>query len=221
VDVLTPDQLLCGAFYALEHAGRLLTSAALLLEHADYPTAAALALYAREEMGRHRKFMKLRGDSMAGQPITAAQVKSDHVERQAGASGTLHYRLTPGDPMERAVRAMNSAAPGSPERKAAYEQIELMDKRKRKRQPHDREEMRVRALYVDPGEQLGEWSRPADLDCQKCADEVTSAIDDYQGTKMRFEEQLDLASAIALLVDLPVLPEMPSLSIGAMLPRRS
>src|SRR5262245_8576374 len=51
---VTTEMLLRGAFYALQECGRKLGSAALLIEAKRYPDGAALALLAREELGRHK-----------------------------------------------------------------------------------------------------------------------------------------------------------------------
>jgi HEPN superfamily AbiV-like protein len=47
------EVLLLGSLYALEQCGHLLIDAITLIENKRYPTAAGLALLAKEEIGRH------------------------------------------------------------------------------------------------------------------------------------------------------------------------
>ena len=51
------DDLLEGAFHALVHAGALIKDALLLLQSGRFSSAFVLAVFGREEIGRHRIFL--------------------------------------------------------------------------------------------------------------------------------------------------------------------
>ena len=57
MDVAACD-LLKGLWYSLEQCGRLLKSAGVLYEEKDYSTAVGVAMFAREELGKHRLLRK-------------------------------------------------------------------------------------------------------------------------------------------------------------------
>jgi AbiV family abortive infection protein len=224
---LAADLLLLGALYALEQCGLLLIDAAALLEQRRYPTSAAIALLAHEELGRHRILLDLWRRSVGGTRVTRETVTKacdDHVEKQRSGQLSLTRRMEKGDQLQLLLRARRDSPPGSAERQAAQEQIHLLDERQMRRQPTDRHQKRMRAVYVDllNGDA---WSRPCDLDPQDCADEVQNAINDYTNARLRCIEEAatihgdhQLAEAVAALMQRPTFPPTPQLSIEAMLP---
>jgi AbiV family abortive infection protein len=74
---VTAQFLLEGAAYAIEQCGRLLRTADLSFEHGDNATAYALALFAREELGRWTMLLDLRREVLAGKQFTAEQVNEE------------------------------------------------------------------------------------------------------------------------------------------------
>jgi AbiV family abortive infection protein len=223
---VAPDVLLLGALYALEQSYLLLTDAIALLEQRRYPTSAAIALLAHEEVGRHKILLDLWRRSAAGMLVTRAAVKEacdDHVEKQRRGGLSLLYRMQEGDQVHKLVLARQRLAPGSDERRAADNQLALIDQRRIRRQPTARHEKRMSASYVDlvDGDN---WSRPCDLDAQGCADDVVSAMNDYTAARLRVEETAtihgddQLAKAAASLADRPALPPIPPPSIEAIMP---
>jgi AbiV family abortive infection protein len=60
---VTPQYLLEGAAYALEQCGLLLRDANSLYRNGSYSSAVALALFAREELGRYQTLLELRNRS--------------------------------------------------------------------------------------------------------------------------------------------------------------
>ena len=55
---VTSAVLLKGAWYALEQCGSLLRDAVLLYRAKAYPSAVALAMIGREELGKHRMLLE-------------------------------------------------------------------------------------------------------------------------------------------------------------------
>ena len=87
-----------GSLGALEQAGILVNDVAALLESKRYPTAAAIALFAREEIGRHRIILDFWRRSIGGACITTEQVKNacedNHFAKQRRGSGVLTSVMT-------------------------------------------------------------------------------------------------------------------------------
>jgi AbiV family abortive infection protein len=127
---VAPDVLLLGALYALEQCGILLSDAAELVELRRYPTAAGIALRAREELGRHKMLLKFWGDSIKGESVardTLETALQNHENKQRHGSLSLSYMLEPGNQLSRLHRARLNALPGSDEWRAADNQIRLID----------------------------------------------------------------------------------------------
>lgn len=224
--VIAPDVLLLGALYALEQCGLLLNDAIQLVELRRYPTAAGIALLAREELGRHEMLLGFWRDSIAGKSIARDALDKPlrgHENKQRHGSLSLNYMLGPDDQLNHLLRARQTASPGSDEWRAADQQIRVIDARRRRGQPEARHSMRMRAFYVDQGDGDA-WLRPSDLQHQKCADEVRFAQNDYQSAKSRIEEAANLyddfrlADAVKALAARPKLPELASISVAAALP---
>jgi AbiV family abortive infection protein len=106
---LTPDDLLRGALYALEQSGLLANDAAVLLEAKRYPTPAAIALLAIEEIGRHKILLDFWRSSINGRVITRQEVihacESDHVAKQRHGQSSITYRSVAAGQIDRLVRA--------------------------------------------------------------------------------------------------------------------
>jgi AbiV family abortive infection protein len=224
-EAVPQDVLLLGALYALEQCGLLLNDAAALAERRRYPTAAGIALLAREEMGKHRMLLDLWRKSVGGAAITRKEVNTgldNHKSKQDRANMSLFYRGTRGDQIDQLVQARQNATPGTDDWRTADERLRRINKRRWQRQPGDRVNRRILAFYVDLGP--GGWLRPATLTPQVCADDVTDGLNDYRLAKLRVEEaaevhnDIELADAVRALVGRPTLPEAPLLSIEAALP---
>jgi AbiV family abortive infection protein len=71
---VTPEYLLEGATYALEQCGLLLRDANLLYRNGSYSSAVALALFAREELGRYRILLGLRKQVLRGERFTIKEI---------------------------------------------------------------------------------------------------------------------------------------------------
>jgi AbiV family abortive infection protein len=226
---LEPDFLLLGAFYSLEQCGLLLHDAAALTEQRRYPTAAAIALLAREELGRHKILLGFWREAHSGAVVTREIVNAaceNHVTKQRHSSASLTYRGLSGDQVSRLVQAGQSAELDGAQRAAAREQLQFIDDRKRKDQPDARHNTRMRAIYVDIADDGVGWLRPADLNSQACADEVATAINDYiQGCgrvdaleAAALHNDSELVAALESLPRRPDLPGRPMISLEAALP---
>lgn len=83
---VNPNILLQGPWYCLEQCGLLLQAAVTLFEAQQYPTAAALALLAHEELGKYRILIDLWWETTEkGAKLGMREVRDayrDHVERQ-------------------------------------------------------------------------------------------------------------------------------------------
>jgi AbiV family abortive infection protein len=92
---VTPQYLLQGAVYALEHCGLLLRDANLLYRSRSYANAVVLAAFAQEELGRSSILFDLRQRVLAGETFTLVQIRQaceDHVTKQR--AGMLSITLT-------------------------------------------------------------------------------------------------------------------------------
>ena len=223
---LDPNVLLLGSLYALEQCGLLLTDATALLEQRRYPTAAGIALLAREELGRHQILLDLWRQSVAGRPVTPGEVEKacdDHVEKQRRAQLSLTLRAQSGDQLDELHRTKFSSEPGSEEWRTADLKLQAIVERRRKRQPTDRHETRMSAFYVDLADDQS-WSRPIDLDPRVCANEFVDAMNDYTNARDRIEQAAELhddhqlAGAIVGLTNPPMFPPIRWPPVEVMLP---
>ena len=80
-----PQYLLEGAVFALEQSGVLLRDAALLYRSGSHASGVALAAFAREELGRWKILLSLRGNVFNGETLTIDDIKArceDHRHEQ-------------------------------------------------------------------------------------------------------------------------------------------
>jgi AbiV family abortive infection protein len=159
---VTPEYLLEGAAYALEHCGLLLRDANLLYQNGSYASAVALAAFAQEELGRWKMLLDLRRKVLRGDRLTVEQIRTrcgDHVRKQEAGQMSTVMRTDKDSGLGKLLQSRASAKPGSKEWKAADEEIKRLDRQKTKRAPGDRHKQRMDALYVDPVSPDG-WNRP-------------------------------------------------------------
>jgi AbiV family abortive infection protein len=90
---VSPKYLIEGAAYALEQCGLLLRDANLLYQNGSYASAAAVALFAQEELGRYQILLELRKKVVDGGSVTIKEIQTrcgDHVRKQeAGVMSSL------------------------------------------------------------------------------------------------------------------------------------
>src|ERR1700722_11341718 len=103
------DVLLKGAVYALEQCGILLRDAAELYRAKAYPSAVALAMIGREELGKHLMLMEewRKADSTAKLPTVEAiqDACEDHIEKQKRAVLGLAFTADGPSALGKAIEA--------------------------------------------------------------------------------------------------------------------
>jgi AbiV family abortive infection protein len=213
---VSAECLLRGSLHALDHCSALLRDAVVLLRARRYSTAAALALLGREELGRHRILLGMwRAVATGGPDPTVEQVNNacgeDHVDKQREAQLSVMTRATPGTQVHQLVETVYFADATEAEKIAARERLDLIHERRKRRLPHERHQMRMRAFYVDLLED-GTWSRPSDLPADDCYFAVWDAYSDYLPARDRIgeplvhEDQLLLSALDALPGGAPEFP---------------
>jgi AbiV family abortive infection protein len=177
---VNPQYLLEGAVYALEQCGLLLRDANLLYRNGSYASAVALAAFAREELGRWRILLDLRRKVLGGRHLTIKEIQThcvDHVHKQGAGMTSITMRADWNSGLGKLLQTRMSATPGSKEWKAAYEQIEKLNRQKKKRVPDERHRQRMSALYVDAVP--GRWNRPAEISQSHASNFLQDAVNDY------------------------------------------
>jgi AbiV family abortive infection protein len=158
-----PQYLLEGAVFALEQSGVLLRDAALLYRSGSHASGVALAAFAREELGRWKILLSLRGNVFNGETLTIDDIKArceDHVTKQRAGMLSLTMRADQDTRAGQLIMSRIMSSPGSEEWAKTDAAIAQIDRSKKKRVPHDRHEQRESALYVDPISP-DRWNRPS------------------------------------------------------------
>jgi len=194
----------------------MLRDAVTLHDAGAYSSAVALALFAREELGRHRILVDFWKRAHAGSPPTANAARAacdDHVEKQRHGQLSNTYYLEGDTGLARLVRVKIDYPPDSPEYKRATEELARIDKMVSKRPPGDRHTSRTRAIYVDLDESGERWNRPSRctrIESDRC---LRNAVGDYsvQAEEMQTPVLLkirepDLSDAVEAWQARPPLP---------------
>lgn len=156
---VTSDFLLQGAFYALEQAGYILQDARLLYGQGRWPSSFALAVLSREEIGQARIYLRKRKALLEGNIVTLQSLKAEvsgggaHVRRITASQQIIGVPVSVagwGDRPE----------PGSPEEKQLLERLDQKRRILDEQRPKEAHQRKLRALYVDPGEDGPYWLRP-------------------------------------------------------------
>ncbi len=207
---LTAEDLLHGAFYAAEQGGLLLRDAIHMWWQGRYSTAVALAVFAREEIGRHRILLEQRDKTKdAGPHLTAKDVCElcrDHREKIGRAITGVFYEYDPHNDPE---------LKGQPEEKVDAIISARMAK-KAEDLPGDTHKARFAALYVDVNKN-GTWNRPCHLDAKASAERLYETLNDYVRVLdcIRCPQQsgrcMELAKALAAWPGRPSLPPVDDL----------
>lgn len=159
---LDAEDLLHGAFYALEQGGRLLHDAVYLFGQQRYASAAVLGVFAREEIGRFKILVQERNEALNSGPRSVEEIRKrcsshEHKLRNAPAGMSLQYNANaPG------LEGLHADAQ-STEFQEAHAILDKRMRRKAKRQPAHTHSTRTAALYVDVDPATKMWNRPADI----------------------------------------------------------
>jgi AbiV family abortive infection protein len=213
---ITAQQLYEGSWFALEQAGRLLRQAAALFDGGDHATALALAMFGREELGRSRLLRRCALEVEKGKRLTAENIRDrcdDHVQKQTASSSNVTLQIDGTSSLADAVRRSRKHRPGTDAWKKARALIDMAVDSIRRRQPQDRHNSRMRALYVDLSEDGTAWNRPSDLDRTQACREISDACGDYVIEIQHLDLEVDsiagkqMAEARAKMSNPPDLPE--------------
>ena len=206
-DTVSAEALYEGSWYALQQAGRLLQSASVVFDSGDPPTALAIAMFGREELGRSRLLRQCALQVDGGKHLTAAQVQKrcdDHVDKQEASN--FSTMLRPSGAVAEAARTYATSTVGSDEWHKARSVVDAAVQAKHRRQPQDRHDDRCRGLYVDLNSDGKTWSRPIGFDRSQVLHEINEAVGNYS------QERENLMNA-----DLaPLLRDRPHLAIDQM-----
>lgn len=143
---LTHTDLLHGAIYAIQQAGFLLHDAVALYKQGRYSSAVVLAVFCREELGRAQILFTLRRKALESGPVDRDRVIkecTDHIEKLRRGKGGTTLQWGPEHRDKFKGLLMN---PRSEEYKKAHALADELIQTKRKREPREAHETRLRAL---------------------------------------------------------------------------
>jgi len=220
---VTRSALLEGAWFALEQCGRLLKDAGTLYSVGSYSSAVALAMFAREELGRHGILIEMWKRAAAGSPPTAEEIQKacdDHITKQREGQLSVTYRGRMDSQMGKASQQQMEHPPGSPEFTKAQEMWEAFKDRRLKETPSERHQTRMEALYVDINDDGQTWNRPCETEKDLAHGALEDAMNDYRNRRGNLLTpavleaiDADLNAAVQAWPDRPELPYLPHLSI--------
>lgn len=210
--------LLKGAVYALEQCGILLRDAAELYRAKAYPSAVALAMIGREELGKYLMLMEeWRKAESSAEPPTVEAIRDaceDHIGKQKLAVLGLAFTADGPSALGKAIEARIKYKPQDAEYQAAEKVIQDCLKAMAKRAPEARHKSRMRALYVDLDDSGTAWGRPSEVSQAECKKLLNDAVNDYAGQMRRMNPDLlrgmgdtKLADVLEGWPDGPKLPE--------------
>ena len=210
---VTKDILLKGAWYAIEQCGLLLQHAVVLHDAKAYSTAVAVALFAREELGRYKILRDFwEKADREGKSPTVDEIKKAcdaHEEKQRRGQLSVMYRADGPGKLSDLLRARFENRPGSPAYVQAEKEIKKLDETTIKRTPKNRHLSRMKALYVDLNDTGTSWNRPCALSARQSKDCLTHAATDYaiqQDNLRRGMVNPNLAAALKAWLERPKLP---------------
>jgi AbiV family abortive infection protein len=151
-NIVSQQVLLEGAWYALEQAGRLLSSAVRIHDAGDPVTGLATAMLAREELERSKILQELGENVNDEKPSTVQMVRGkivNHVPKQAKSMGGTALRIRPETQLAKALKTMSENPPSSEAWQNANKLLNAETDAQRKRNPNDRHNFRMASIYVD------------------------------------------------------------------------
>jgi AbiV family abortive infection protein len=183
---VSPTYLLEGAAYALEQCGLLLRDANLLYRNGSYASAVAVALFAREELGRYQILLELRRKAVDGGSVTIKEIQDrcrKHVTKQEAGMLSFVMRVTD-TALGGLLGTYLNVRQGSEEWNTAREQLEQAQQTV----PVERHKQRMSSLYVD-AVAPDRWNRPTSEISQITAlAYLQDAANDYSGQWDRYTD---------------------------------
>ncbi len=178
---ISEQTLLEGAWWAIEQAGRLITSAVALHDAGDYSTAVVLATFSREEIGRSNILRAEGGKVAAGQTSTPAGLKTagfaHHISKLA--HGSLSVALRDDREFADIWCRLGEHPVGSPEHYMINAELKALVDAKQKAQPDDYHTFRMNALYVNLDDRGTGWKLPRKINVGEASNFVYDAAHDY------------------------------------------
>ena len=211
------DVLLRGTWCALEQCGILLRDASTLYGAKAYSSAVALAMIAREELGKYRLLLEeWRKAESTGTLPAVAEIQAtcaDHIEKQKRAVLSLTFTADGPSTLGDAIAAQIKYKPQDAEYLAAEKVNQTGLRAMAKHAPEARHSSRMRALYVDLEDSGSAWNRPSEVSQNECKRLLNDAVNDYAGQMHRMNpdslremEEPKLADALEGWPDRPELP---------------
>lgn len=185
--------LIEGAWWALEQCGRLLRSARTLFATGDPATAVAVAMLAREELGRSRLLAELGSKANAGSVVTVRQVQDatgKHEAKQRHGALSVVVRPEPGTPEHAALERRSRAELGTEKYDRADAAVQRIVDRIASEQPRRRHVARLRCTYVDISTDGRQWMRPCSIEPGAARQEIEHAVNDYANARDRWSDEL-------------------------------
>ena len=201
--MIDAENILEGAYYAMEQAGRLLTDAVSLYEQRRWPSSLVLAVFSMEELGK--------AETLYRRALDAEETGAKSVEHVM--SGQSHHatKLREG----RGLLTIDASVgfwgeppdPDSPENAAIMRQLAETQEIAVRNAPREAHQARMRALYVDLGNDEV-WIRPVDTPPNDAYLIVSAANIEYGERKRKFIRRANQFVAEALRqFHVPDLPE--------------
>jgi len=214
--MVTGETLRQGAWYALEQAGRLLHAAVVLADDGDAITGAAVAMFAREELGRSvilRQLADTMGQDATMEPADVRDACDNHVKKQSAGALSTTLRAKPPSGVDETLRRILANEPGSQEWMAGKETADSITDAKRQHNPQHRHSIRTGSLYVDLNDLGSGWLRPCTRHWSEARNEIVDAVNDYAAERDRLRDEVieedypEMARASASIHSEVTLPE--------------
>ncbi len=213
--VTAPD-LLKGSWYALEQCGHLLRATVALYGEEEYSTAVGVAMFAHEELGRHRILLdEWRKAIQTGQSPSIKEIRKacrEHLVKQERGQGSVTFEIENPSDLATAIKTNIEATPGDPKFEAAETVIQEVLDAMVKEGPGKRHKKRFESFYVDLEGSSKGWKRPLEVISQKEANSLLiNATNNYAMPRHTFSDAKSiqdpqLAQALVAWSDKPYLP---------------
>ena len=146
-------------------------------------TAVALAMLAREELGKSVFLEKTAQEvQTANSPKTVGKLKwklADHLAKQKLGHLSTTLPIEPNTPIAAVVRQRMQNKPGSKLFKQARVALDRFVAQRQREAPAQRHGQRMASTYVDISDDAQDWLLPRDCDPDVAYNELQDAINDY------------------------------------------
>ena len=188
---VTPQYLLEGTAYALEQGGLLLHDCVFLYRNGKYASAAAIALFAIEEIGRSRLLHSLWKETVEKDrtfTLQAIRLKcGNHVLKQAlGQEGIPTLYVNSDDNKLNQLFEATLVRQATPESIMASAELQAIGARLHRKLPNQRHNWRQKSLYVEPSHSGNNWNRPKDQPKKIAFDSMFGANEAFSLELCRF-----------------------------------